>query len=488
MAARPLRRRMARLKGEAGRIRMGGACRIFTGKQGVMMKKTARLLSLAFLILLLGACRPKYVTASSEEGAIAYYRAKYGETVAVREAHGLGNYSLFYYVYGGYEYIMEDGVSVIYLDGDGDYSDNRQTSEIEEAALSFAGTLLRDTIRGNLTPVEAVTIGWPVPFETYRGEGNCYRTFFDGDIEAFLRKERPALRLAPCPVKDRYYADVFYESGAEDVEGQWEKISGYFDIDGTVVSVVERGYFDEAKDAGLSAYEPGHLYAVKFDTEDGRFRARKKVIRFVEATEGLWVDSEVFGVELRDGDVRLEPAGDGAYELSFADGIDQRLLEGSFTVRNETEKDFYANRETDVYTPVCAAYETREYRSLAPGRYYFGDIREAAPSVEVTDITPEGARVIYRSRHLSEIDRVELRVIAMKKNGTVWTSAEIKTKKVSQTADALEYRMIFDKDVKPTDNSFSFQFTYTENGKKDESPRVILKKNLDLARGTATDE
>ena len=60
-------------------------------------------------------------------------------------------------------------------------------------------------------------------------------------------------------------------------------------------------------------------------------------------------------------------------------------------------------------------------------------------------------------------------------------------KKTGQTADALEYRMFFDEDVKPTGNSFSFQLTYTENGKKDETPRLIFRKTLDLERGTAED-
>ena len=454
----------------------------------MVMKKTMKLLILLLPFLLLAACRPKYETASSEEGAIGYYEAKYGGTAAVRESHGLGNYSLFYYIYGGYEYIMEDGFSVIYRDDTGAYADNRQSAAIEEAALSFAGTLLQDTVRGNLTEIEAEAVGTDVPFETYRGEGKCFETFFSGDIEAFLKEEKPTLRIASCPVKDRYYSDVFYESGAEDIEGQWERIAEYFTVDGTVAAVVERDYFEEAKEAGLSVYEPGYLYAVKFDTEDGLFRARRQVIRFIEATDGLWVNAEAFGAELRDGDIRLEPTGEGSYELRFAEGIDPKIRAGSFTVRNETESDLYTNRETDVYTPVCAAHELRESRTLGEGRYFLGDIREAAPSVEVTDITREGARVIYRSRHLSGIDRIDLKVIAMKKNGSVWTSSEIRTKEIDRTADALEYRMIFDQDVKPTDNSFSFQLTYTENGKTDETPRLIFRKTLDLERGTAEDE
>ena len=75
----------------------------------------------------------EYEPESTEAEAVAYYQEKYGEKVGVEDAHGLGNYALFGYSYVGMEYVMDDGVSVIYIDDEGVFCDNRQTSEIEAA-------------------------------------------------------------------------------------------------------------------------------------------------------------------------------------------------------------------------------------------------------------------------------------------------------------------------------------------------------------------
>ena len=110
-----------------------------------------------------------------------------------------------------------------------------------------------------------------------------------------------------------------------------------------------------------------------------------------------------------------------------------------------------------------------------------------APYAEVKDITEKGAAFVFYSHNLDKIDDVSLQVIAMKKSGSAWSTQEIPAKEVKRGPDSIEYRLRFDQDVKPEDNDFSFQLTYTEDGKKDDSPRVIIRKILDLRRGTAED-
>ena len=105
------------------------------------MKRCVAILVLAVCmlctLLAVAGCE-HYEPESTEAQAASYYQEKYGERVKVADAHGLGNYALFGYSYIGMEYVMEDGASVIYLDHEGLFRDNRQTQEIGEATRAFA--------------------------------------------------------------------------------------------------------------------------------------------------------------------------------------------------------------------------------------------------------------------------------------------------------------------------------------------------------------
>ena len=155
-----------------------------TGKRAIAIAVIAALVCACIAI---AGCQ-SYEPQSSEDDALSYYQDKYGGKASVAESHGLGNYQLFGYSYSGMEYIMSDGTSVIYRDGEGKYRDNRQSAEIQEAAKSFVEGKLA-AIPGALSPIEVESVGDYLGFETYEGEGFCWHTRYDGDIEAFLQDE-----------------------------------------------------------------------------------------------------------------------------------------------------------------------------------------------------------------------------------------------------------------------------------------------------------
>ena len=121
----------------------------------------------------------KYEPQSTEAEAVAYYQEKYGEKVGVADAHGLGNYALFGYSYAGMEYVMDDGVSVVYVDSEGVFCDNRQTSDIEAAYKPFTEEKLA-ALPGLVVAPTLQWVGKDRYFQTYDGHGMCWHARFDG--------------------------------------------------------------------------------------------------------------------------------------------------------------------------------------------------------------------------------------------------------------------------------------------------------------------
>lgn len=149
-----------------------------TGKAGLGAIVTA--FCLLSLVPYLVGCK-QYEPQSNVRMAAAYYRQKYGDKIGVSEHHNLGTYALFGYSYSGTEYVMEDGVSVIYVDDEGVFKDNRQAQQIENDVTAFAQEQL-GAIPGALTPIEIDSVGQDVYFETYEGEGACWHAYYDGDV------------------------------------------------------------------------------------------------------------------------------------------------------------------------------------------------------------------------------------------------------------------------------------------------------------------
>ena len=99
-----------------------------------------------------------YEPKTTSDEATAFYQGKYGIDATVTEEHGLCNYDLFTTDWGGTEYIMSDGCSVVYIDSEGEFSDNRQSQQIAAAAFEFASTRI-ESIPGAITSFEVRQVG-----------------------------------------------------------------------------------------------------------------------------------------------------------------------------------------------------------------------------------------------------------------------------------------------------------------------------------------
>ena len=171
-----------------------------------MTRRTFRICAFAllavFTCLLSSACS-QHRPASTPAQAELYYSDKYGtheDVVSSKELshnRGVGNE-----VYGT-RYEMSDGTYIICFDNTGDFIDNRQSLEIDEAAkarLAEAAAELPDAI----LPVQVMSVSGQ-----YWDGDEYWDAFFDGDAEPILRSQRPLAHfrtgqfIADAEMKDR---------------------------------------------------------------------------------------------------------------------------------------------------------------------------------------------------------------------------------------------------------------------------------------------
>ena len=427
------------------------------------------ILSLVCLVVMLAGC-DTYEPQSNADDAQRYYNDKYSVSESVDESHGLGNYSLFGYNYSGSEYVMSDGVSVVYIDSEGVFRDNRQAAEIELATREFAERELR-AIPGALTPVEIASVGGYVMFETYKGEGSCWAARYDGDIEAFLQAEWPKLDLQTHYSGSNYadgrfsYMMAYDVAQADSLEESYLQLGKYFDLGYVELAVVNPETFVEEQ-TGL--FDDGVAYTVSFkgDSPESMKAVRFKPV-FVKLVDGIEISSATPGVTLSEGDLRFEVLDDGFWKLHVTGEAAAHEGTMEYYVRNDAGQDITRVDGIDRFTRVCNAGEHVETSSLIDGRtYHLGDAAAIKPWIEIENMSSDRMTVRYHTYFKDQISHVDLRVIglARKDGSTTFQSTEFPSRIVGDTSDGWLCTVDVPKGAKP-DNSLSFQFTY--DGDKD---------------------
>ena len=423
----------------------------------------------------------KYEPESTEADAIAYYQEKYGEKVGVQDAHGLGNYALFGYSYVGMEYVMDDGVSVIYIDDEGMFCDNRQTTDIEAAYKPFTEEKLA-ALPGLIVAPTLQWVGDDRYYQTYEGHGMCWHTRFDGDIEEFLRSELPPLELETHASGDQWGDGRFsYELAcdyavAQEVEDALLALSSYFDMRGVRLAVVD----PQAFDAGESSLFDEAVYdTVSFkgsSASDIQVVHHKPV--FVKLMDGATVSSATPGVVLAEGDVSFTPAEDGFYRCHVKGEAAAYGGEMEYYVHNDSDIGIVQVRGLDSFLVVCDPRQHIGYRKFVDGGIYFlGVPQDIAPWIDVEKIENGKVHVRFHTHFKDKIHRVELRVIgmAMSENSGSWVSTGFKSRIVEETDDGYRCIVYLPERPKP-DNTLHFQFTYND----DEDISLQMEKAVQL--------
>lgn len=408
-----------------------------------------------------------YEPQSSEDGALQYYQDKYHGKAAIAESHGLGDYNLFGYSFNGMEYIMTDGTSVVYYDDEGVYRDNRQASEIQQAAVAFAEDKLA-AIPGAVTPVQVERVGSNPHFETYDGEGVCWHAYYAGDIEAFLQEEQPPLVLENHYSGEDYADGLFYYSIAYDeaqaagLEDAYLALGRFFDIRPVTLAVVDRAAFEASGDA-LTLFDDGLRYTVSFkgDSASGVGSVREKPA-FIQVLDGIKVSSSTAGITLKEGDVRFILAEDGFAECRIS-GEAASCDTMSYYIHNDTGATILKVNGIDEFSLVCDPYQHRDYCTLSDGGVYFiGDESAVTPQVEIESVTADKVVFRYRTYFKDEISRISLRTIGMAKKDSVYQSTEFDSRIIEELPDGWRCEVEIPGAAKQ-DNTLYLQFTYNDD-------------------------
>ena len=448
------------------------------------MKRRMAVLVLAICVLCAALATvgcDKYEPESTEAEAVAYYQEKYGEKVGVQDAHGLGNYALFGYSYVGMEYVMDDGVSVIYVDDEGMFCDNRQTSEIEAAYKPFTQEKLA-ALPGLVVAPTLKWVGNDRYYQTYDGHGMCWHARYDGDIEEFLRAELPPLVLETHASGDQWGDGRFsYElacdyAAAQDTEAALLALSAYYDVRQVRLAAVDPQTFD-AGDSSLFDDAVHDTVLFKGDSASDIQTVHHKPV-FVKLMDGATVSSATPGVVLADGDITFTPAEDGFYRCHVKGEAAAYGSEMEYYVHNDSDIGIVQVRGLDSFSVVCDPQQHIGFRKFVDdGIYFLGRPQDIAPWIDVEKIEDGKVHVRFHTHFKDKIHRVELRVIgmAMTKDSSSWTSTGFKSRIVEETEDGYRCVVYLPEHPKP-DNSLCFQFTYND----DEDISLQMEKAVQL--------
>ena len=436
-----------------------------------MRSRTAKLvLVLAALCALLAAVGcTQYEPESTEQQAQAYYQDKYHVPAQVTDSHGLGNYALFGYEYHGMEYVMSDGASVVYFDDEGVFRDNRQATEIHEAAVAFASQKL-NAMPGALTPIDVAEVG-DIPYEqTYVGETVCWHARYDDDIAAFLEQERPRIVFktthhgGTTHEEGRFSYDIAYDaSKASGLEDAYLQLNPYFDLQGITLAVVDADGFTPE---GISLFDDRLHYTIQFRDSDGTTIAERFKPAFITVMDGISLSSATPGVTLKDGDIRFEPTSKrGYFRCAITGDAAARRDTMHYYLRNETDQGITQLRGIDSFSTVCEAHEHRAYCSFEDGGiYYFGNSTDIRPWVEIEQITANQVTIRYHTHFKPSIKNVQFQVIgrAYRDDAGGSETVAFDSRIVDETEDGWRCEIDIPDNAVPQ-NELALQFTYNND-------------------------
>ncbi|MBR2991139.1 MAG: hypothetical protein IKF51_06735 [Solobacterium sp.] len=283
------------------------------------------------LFLLSGGCsKDRRHYERVEQDALTYYREKYGENDAeIVDGWKAGNSGLFGYVgVADRAYEMSDGYTVYWDDEAGTFADDRQAPEIREA---FDREVFQPLVR--TLPAPFSFSEYALNRTNYESYDACvFRTYFDGDIRAFLESEQPSLSGLYITLEEtegfdhEAWTDTFYAFLDP-------YVSGYADV------VVKRTGTGTEGDAVPGLDDPDLLSKAYLRFGDSIHWYRQV---YIEVLDGVYVTSDQADFVLEAGDVRFEEAGtcaevqrilDEAYEALPVDAEENKS--GGYRVHDQ---------------------------------------------------------------------------------------------------------------------------------------------------------
>ncbi len=438
------------------------------------MKRKLTLTAAALSALLFGC--DKYETKASEKDALKYYEEKYGVKTSVQESHRLGNYGLFGYSWSGMEFMMDDGTSVIYDDHTGIYSDDRQSDQIEQDCTAFAEALISHTVSGNLTQPEVESVGMKVSWETYKGKPYSFHEYYDGSAEAFLAAYKPALIMKPNYGKGDFLADIIFDSDEETIRSFMEELGQWFRIDYLTFVSMDKKYFEEHPDGGMSKYDTGFRYYLHSETADGKLLIHKREYLFHQIMPGIYVSADEDDLVLKKDDIQFVQTSGEYRKTVFSSSLPDTL---NVILRTENDMRIYSYEDTDVYRRINPHALQQGVLLKNNEILYCSWACEDLPDIQISDLNASGMNVKLITVHEDEFDDADLTVIGFKYKDGHWETVGFDAERMN---GSLQWHVPFDTDTRP-DNEFHFYFKYRFGPKTDTDYRVMIDRVINIETG-----
>ena len=261
---------------------------------------TTLLMCAAMCTALLSGCAFKGKSAAAEEKALAYYKEKYAlEDVFVVNSHKAGDYNapLGYLGVKDLFFEMSDGRCVLWNSESGRLSDNAQAEEILSA---FEKEFLETRLSAISCPMKLTDYTLNrTEYDSF--DENVFSAYFDGDILAFLKEERPeigSLSIA-LQTEDR-------DACEEEVRAFFDELSEYVGGTGEVYILRDGIESLTGSDWTLSRSNPNVTAFARLYFGDAIYWYRQS---YIEIIDGVFVTSDKSGFVFEEGDVRLEQIG-----------------------------------------------------------------------------------------------------------------------------------------------------------------------------------
>ena len=261
-----------------------------------------KILLILLCLLMIAGCSPQERRhyREVEKNALSYYREKYDDRSAkIENTFKAGNDGLFGYLdVGDRAYEMSDGCYVYWDDSEAVFYDTRQAEAINQAFDEQLLMPLIDELKSHVLLSSHLLNR--TGFDSF--DKSVFHEYYDGDILAFLKKEKPFDDLRMFIIEHEGFQA---EAWIEDFYARTDPyLSGW-----TMVTVLREPrdiinpdtFYPYLSDSNVSL-----IARFSYGEEIGWYRQK-----YVEVVDGIYLCSDEKNLTLEAGDIRFVAAGTG---------------------------------------------------------------------------------------------------------------------------------------------------------------------------------
>lgn len=276
-------------------------------------RRVSVLMLIVLSVLLLAACENGWIRAKGERGALTYYQNKYGVEVDMVSVKTWGDTTAILPTkINQMVFRMSDGSTVLWDREAEQYADTHQAEEIltglreQLVRPSTEEVLGKDILLSEYTVTSSV-------FQDYtKAQGDAvFGTYYDGDIRAFAKAERPLLMEYNVVMREAVSEEQGKGFRAQ-AERLRRKLHPFFSGDEGRIYVLSRNYTGKLIPYRQIRQPEGNRMVRGIGRLDLAEAVHWIENIYIEVMRGVWMTSDEEDFVLKPGDLVMEQIGTGA--------------------------------------------------------------------------------------------------------------------------------------------------------------------------------